>query len=113
MFALGALLAGGVALSACAGSSGALGDRACGEVAHALTLYRQASHATSARVAARERARSLTALSSASRHAALAAAADPSWQALAATLSETSRVPEADVVSALQAQCAARVASWG
>ena len=58
----------------------------------------------SAAVALRRQA--LIQLSDALPLAAIAAGEDTEWQALDATLSETSRVPERNLVHALSAQCA-------
>ena len=103
-------LGAGVGLSAC-GSSGAaaLGHTACVDVARSITEYEKAGHEQGARASAL-RAKALGELRNALQPAALASASDTAWQALTATLSETSRVAESALVSALQAQCAATLA---
>ena len=103
------MLAGalGVALGGCGGSdSSALGHRACVDVASSLRTFAAASNASSAEQAAVDRARALDELRRALQPAALAASDDGQWQALEATLSESSRVREALLVTALSAQCA-------
>lgn len=115
--ALGGLLLtaglGGGLLSACGGSADALGQQACREVTKALRLYHQAGQAPSPAAASRERARSLTDLRQALQDAARAGSSGGSWQALAATLSESNRVPEQDLVPALRAQCAPSTPAGG
>lgn len=99
--------AGPLCLASCGGSdAGALGHRACVEVATSLRLFTAAQRATPS-VAARDRTSALSDLRDALQPAALAAGTDGQWQALEATLSESSRVPESDLVTALSAQCAA------
>ena len=58
-------------------------------------------------VAAHDRSEAQTQLQNASPLATVAAGQAPQWQALMATLAESSRLPESDLVRALQAQCAA------
>lgn len=74
-------------------------------MAASLVLYARSQHAAPA-LARSESARALGALRSALQPAALAASNDGQWQALEATLSESSRVPESYLVTALSAQCA-------
>ena len=97
-----------VALVSCSSgqSSGALEHEACVEVHHSLTLYATAAHdAPAAARAARTAAENL--LRAALQPAAIASAGDADYQALSATLSETSRVPESQLTTALSDQCAA------
>lgn len=101
-------------LASCGGtSSGALGHEACLEVSTSLRYYAAAQRATSAGFAATDRARAVNALHHALQPAALAASSDGQWQALEATLSESSRVPESELVTALSAQCAQTLAGGG
>ncbi|MCU1491644.1 MAG: hypothetical protein JWM85_3049 [Acidimicrobiaceae bacterium] len=105
----GALLAaglGGSVLAACSSGAGALGQQACKDVHRSLTLYRAAERAGQTPAADAERLQALTWLRKALRPAALAGSQDGSWQALQTTLSESSRVPESELVTALTAQCA-------
>ncbi len=105
--AVGAVLTLGVGLTGCADSA-ALGlvRQACHHVSLSLALYRRSEHDTDATVAADDLARAEGQLQMASPLAAEAAGQAPQWQALMATLSEGSRLPEADLVEALQQQCA-------
>ena len=94
-------------LGACGGgNSAALGHEACVDVAASLRYYGDASHAASPARARADRARALEDLDNALQPAALAASSDGSWQALEATLSESSRVNEGLLTTALDAQCA-------
>jgi hypothetical protein len=81
-------------------------------VSRSLTAYADAGRAgpIQARV---ERARALDELREALPLAARAGSDGGQWQALGATLSESSRVPEGDLVTALQAQCAATLSGGG
>ena len=102
----------GLFLSACGGQSAdSLGHQACVEVHHALSLYAQAGQTSDAALAQSDRSHSLTLLRNALRPAALAGSSDGDWQALMTTLSETNRVPESNLVTALTAQCAATLAN--
>jgi hypothetical protein len=57
-------------------------------------------------VASSDLAKAQAQLQTASPLAAEAAGQAPQWQALMATLAENSRLPESDLVQALQQQCA-------
>lgn len=105
-------IAAGAALSACGGNSGALGHQACAEVERSIALYHRSLNA-SGTTAASERARALSDLQRAMRPAALASSKGGNWQALEATLEESNRVPESDLVSALSAQCAGVTSASG
>ena len=83
------------------------GHQACVDVAKSIKTYDQSKDAPSATLAAQDRSSALAELRTALRPAALAGSSDGKWQALMATLSESSRVPEGLLTSALQAQCAA------
>jgi hypothetical protein len=97
----------GLGLTGCADSA-ALGlvRQACHNVTKSLALYRKSEKEPDAKLAASERARAETQLENASPLATEAAGQAPQWQALMATLAETSRLPEANLMPALQAQCA-------
>jgi hypothetical protein len=107
-----AVLAAGIGASACSSSGGSdsLGHQACVDVSRSIATYNSAAHQTPAD-AATTRTKALNELRSAVRPAALASASDTDWQALTATLSESERVPEDQLISALQAQCAATLSS--
>jgi hypothetical protein len=97
----------GLGLTGCADSAAfGLVRQACHNVSESLALYRKSEKEPDAKLAASERARAATELENASPLATEAAGQAPQWQALMATLAETSRLPEADLVQALQAQCA-------
>jgi hypothetical protein len=97
-----------VGLAACSSSpdAAAYGRQACQHVARSLALFQQ-SETAPASEAAGLRARALEQLRDALQPASLANATSGVWQPLMATLSESSRVPEADLVKALRQQCAA------
>lgn len=115
---LGGTLAGvalaGTLLGACgsAGGGSALAQDACTHVTRSIGLYDQAAHEQGTAAAATRKA-ALVELRRALRPAALAGSAGGQYQALQATLSESSRVPESQLVSALSAQCAAAQAAAG
>jgi hypothetical protein len=105
--AVAVTLALGVGLTGCADSAAfGLVSQACHNVSESLALYRKAQTQPDPKLAASERARAETQLEEASPLATEAAGQAPQWQALMATLAETSRLPESDLVQALQAQCA-------
>jgi hypothetical protein len=103
-------LSAGALLSGCGrsgASSDALARTACGYVAKSITQFDSSQHARSSQVAASDAAAALTQLRLALAPAGLAAAADPSWDALVTTLSETSdQIPESSLIHALTRQCA-------
>ncbi len=110
--ALAALLAAsGTVLAACGQDSNALGHKACVEVSRSLRLFHQSQSDPDPSKAASQRNQALIDLRLALPSAALAGASDGQWEALMATLSESSRVPEADLVTALSAQCAQTLSS--
>jgi hypothetical protein len=95
----------GLGLGACASAdAAALARQACEKVDRSLALYARSEGAGGAQAAAL-RARALALLRAALPIAAVAAGEDSSWQALEATLSETNRVPEGNLLQALSAQC--------
>jgi hypothetical protein len=96
-----------VGLTGCADSA-ALGlvKQACHHVKISLALYQASEHEANAQVASSDLAKAQAQLQTASPLAAEAAGQAPQWQALMATLAENSRLPESDLVQALQQQCA-------
>ncbi len=94
-----------LALSACGGDSDALGNQACAHVAQSLSLFAQSQRPGQHNAAALAEGAGI-ALRDALRPAALAASSSGDWQALATTISESSRVPERNLVQALSAECA-------
>jgi hypothetical protein len=108
VFLLGAL--GACLFAGCAGSStGALEHEACTDVSHSIMSFQRAQHETGA-AARSDAAKALVELRRALGPAALAAASSSDYQALAATLTESSRVSEGELIQALSAQCAASLA---
>jgi hypothetical protein len=105
--AVGVTVSLGVGLTGCA-SNAALGlvQQACHHVQISLALYRASQRAPNAAVADQDLAEAGNQLQTASPLASEAAGEAPQWQALMATLAENSRLPESDLVSALQDQCA-------
>jgi hypothetical protein len=93
-------------LSACGQSAGALGHEACIDVAKSLSLYADSFKTHNPAASSRDQAKALDLLRTALRPAALAGSSDGDWQALMTTLSESNRVPEGKLVTALSAQCA-------
>jgi hypothetical protein len=102
--ALGAgFLAGG-----CTGrTAGAYGRLACAHVSRSLALFAQAQTAPTPAERQRLSTAALAQLRKALPLAALANSTNGEWQPLMATLSESATVPEANLVHALRAQCAA------
>ena len=114
---IGTTLAGvalaGTLLGACGSAGGGgLAQEACAHVNRSIALYDKAAREQGAAAAATRKA-ALVELRRALRPAALAGSAGGQFQALQATLSESSRVPESQLVSALSAQCAAAQAVAG
>jgi hypothetical protein len=97
---------GGTVLSSCATHDAlALAQQACKQVDRSITLYLRADKQPDVTVADSERAQALVLLRRALPPASIAAGEDGQWQALMADLSETSRVPESDLVTGLEAAC--------
>jgi hypothetical protein len=82
-------------------------QQACHHVEVSLALYRSSQRQTDPALAARDLTQAGSQLQVASPLATEAAGEAPQWQALMATLAENTRLPESDLVHALQAQCAA------
>jgi hypothetical protein len=93
-------------LAACGSNSDAFGNQACVHVEQSITWFKQSTETTGASAKALV-TKASDALASALRPASLAASGDTNWQALAATLSESSRVTESQLVHALADECAA------
>ena len=93
-------------LAGCSGSgSGSLAAQACTHIERGLAAAHKAGTGTPAQ-AAKLRADALAQIRAAVPLAAVAAGEDTTWQALEATLSESSRVPLKYLLPALSAQCA-------
>ena len=101
-----ACVVAGAGLTACSrGDALSLARQACGHVQRSIVLYQRSTTETEAPQQADATA-ALVQLRDALPLAATAAGEDSQWQAFVTTLSESSRVPEADLVPALEAQCA-------
>jgi hypothetical protein len=96
-----------IGIGGCANSN-ALGliRQACTHVQRSLVLYGASTAATSPAAAQSESTAALEQLRDAMPLAATAAGENAQWDAFSVTLSESSRVPESDLVRALHAQCA-------
>jgi hypothetical protein len=102
------LTASALLLSACGGPSGdALAHEACLDVQRSISYYHQSTVATTAATQTSLARKAQAALRAALQPAALAGGGGGQWEALAMTLSESNRVSEARLVTALSAQCAA------
>lgn len=101
-------------VAACSSSpdATAYGRQACRDVAQSLALFER-SQSEPAATAAKMQAQALAELRTALQPASLANATSGVWQPLMATLSESNRVPEANLVSALRQQCAADLNGGG
>lgn len=82
-----------------------LAHQACQYVDHSLALYAK-SRSEDGATSARDEALALNELREGLPYAATAAGEDYQFQGLMTTLAESSRVPEANLVNALRAQCA-------
>jgi outer membrane murein-binding lipoprotein Lpp len=103
-----AAVALGTGLAGCANDQAlTLAREACSHVDRSLTIYRSVEQTPGSARAASEQAQAVAQLRSALPIAATAAGEAPQWQALMTTLSESTRVPESDLVDALEDQCAA------
>ena len=99
------VVAGAVATACSRGDALTLARQACDHVHRSIALYARSTTDPPASRAA-DAAAAVAQLRAALPLAATAAGEDSQWQALVTTLSESSRVPESDLVPALQAQCA-------
>lgn len=101
---------GAVLATSCGASASSLGHQACEDVGRSLSIYAQSTKTDNTARAEKERQRALSLLREALQPAAIAGSDDGDWQALMATLSESNRVPESKLVSALSAQSAQSLA---
>ena len=104
-----ALSAFGLLAAGCGGGAGAQGGQACQYVHSSISLYStsvQAGRAGDSTKARKDASSALTDLRLALPLAAQASGSDGDWQPLMATLSESNRVPERNLIPALTAQCA-------
>ena len=103
---LAALLAVGLAGCGTENSYG-LAARACNHISRSIQLYEQSVKQTDPARAHALASQALAQLRVAMPLATEAAADDGSWQAMMTTLSESSRVPESHLITALKDQCEA------
>jgi len=97
----------GAVLSSCGNSARSLAQDACTHVQASVNDLARADRATDPTAAARYRQQAYAEILDAIPIAAQAARVDGQWQALLFTVSEVNRVPEANLVPALRAECAA------
>ncbi|MBF6557010.1 MAG: hypothetical protein IVW52_12745 [Acidimicrobiales bacterium] len=96
----------GCALSACGSGNGtALAKQACTHVDRSIGLLKESAQQSDKIDAARLTQRAYIELRDALPIAAKAAYLDGQWQALMTTVSESNRVPETTLTTALAAQC--------
>ncbi len=105
LVAAGVTIGLAVGLSACGNSGTALAKQACSHVNRSISLLAESGHQTDAGQTADLQQQAYNQLRDALPIAAQAAYQDGQWQALMTTISESNRVPESTLVSALQAQC--------
>ncbi|MGO9028103.1 MAG: hypothetical protein ACLQOZ_05680 [Acidimicrobiales bacterium] len=108
---LGIVVGGGIGLAACGGGGTALARQACVHIDRSITLYQRSTDDTDPTRSAALSQQAYIELRQALPLAALAASQDGQYQALMTTVSESSRVPEVDLITALTAQCAAATSS--
>ena len=112
IFALVAIVAGSVIVSGCAAQDGAaLAKQACGYVDSSISFYESSLSPANRTESVYLQDQAYDQLQLGLQPAAIAAGDDPKWQGLMTTISESSRVPERVLVSALQQQCAVADAS--
>lgn len=104
------VLTGGV-LGGCSNPSRGQAVQACRHVQRSLQLYAAAQDDPDPGAAAGQRASAVNQLRQALPLAALAATEDAQWNPLDYTLSESTRVPEANLVSALRQECSVAFSS--
>jgi hypothetical protein len=93
-------------VSACSASHAqSLAVSACQKVNSAIAIYDNAKNISDVRLRQSQDQKSLALLRQALPIASVAAGQDPSYQALQADLSETSRVSESNLIPSLKQQC--------
>jgi hypothetical protein len=95
----------GAALSACGNDGTSLAKQACSHIDRSLELLKESGHQSDATKSAQLADQAYDQLRQALPIAAQAAYRDGQWQALMTTVSESNRVPEATLITALQQQC--------
>ena len=100
------LLLAGTILAACGASASENAQRSCQFVEQSISQFNLAQQQTDPRLSGEYTKKALSLLGSALPLAAIAAGSNGEYQALQATLSEISRVPENLLTSALSRECA-------
>jgi hypothetical protein len=95
----------GASLSACGNSGATLARQACTHINRSIALLQESGQQPHHLEAAQLKQQAYDQLRTALPIAAEAAYQDGQWQALMTTVSESNRVPEPTLVSALKAQC--------
>jgi hypothetical protein len=95
----------GATLSACGNDGTTLAKQACGHIDRSLELLKESGRQADAATSARLANQAYDQLRQALPIAAQAAYHDGEWQALMTTVSESNRVPETTLITALEAQC--------
>jgi hypothetical protein len=95
----------GATLSACGNDGTALAKQACGHIDRSIQLLKESGHQADAATSAQLANQAYDQLRQALPIAAQAAYHDGEWQALMTTVSESNRVPETTLITALKDQC--------
>ncbi len=95
----------GATLTACGNDGTTLAKQACSHIDRSLKLLDESGHQTDTTKSAQLAAQAYDQLRQALPIAAQAAYRDGQWQALMTTVSESNRVPETTLITALQQQC--------
>jgi hypothetical protein len=95
----------GASLAACGNQGIGLARQACDDVGRSITLLHRADRSPDSPGAAQLDHKAYAELLAALPIAAQATYVDNQWQALMTTLSQSSQVPESQLVPALQAEC--------
>jgi hypothetical protein len=98
-------LGAGTALAACGDAGTSLAQQSCVDVHHSITLFDRSQRTADPTEAAKLRAEAVVDLNEAEPLASEAANDNGQWQDLMTTLSESPRVPEQHLITALQASC--------
>jgi hypothetical protein len=105
MLAALAVLGLGVALCACGTSGTGLAQQACVHIDRSIAYLQESHEPNYADQADQLQQKAYLELRKALPIASMAAYHDGQWQSLMTTVSESNRVPEATLISALKAQC--------
>lgn len=100
------VMTGGLLLAGCGGSGVGLAQEACTHVNRSISLYLTSFRQQDPAAASRLRVQAYAQLVDAEPLAAAANSQNGQWNPLMTTLSESARVSEAELIQALQTQCA-------